>query len=414
MTTATTPMALDRAWPEAGVSRVPYWAYTDPQVYEQEMRLIFCGENWAYVGLEVEIPQPGDFKQSILGDRPVIMVRDEDGAVHVFVNRCAHRGVKLCRVPSGQVKRFTCPYHQWSYDLQGNLRGVPFHHGLKNNGGMPADFRREDYGLTALRTTVRHGAVFASFSEQIETFEDYLGPTMLTYFERVFDGRELRLLGYMRQHVPSNWKLMFENIKDPYHASLMHVFLVTFGLFRADQPSAVRMDASGRHACLISQRGAQRATQDTADIQNLREHLRLHDPRLLEPVREFPGEATVVMQTLWPNLIIQQQSNTLAMRQIVPRGPGAFELHWTFFGYADDTEEMTLKRLRQANLMGPAGLVSADDSEVMKLSQDGIALDPDAMGVIAMGGHGTEDAEHMVTEVALRAFYHYYRQVMGF
>lgn len=413
MTTATMPTTLERTWPEEGVSRVPYWAYTDPQVYEQEMRLIFCGESWSYVGLEVEIPQPGDFQLATIGDRAVIMVRDNAGTVHVLLNRCAHRGVKLCRVPSGHVQRFTCPYHQWSYDLQGNLRGVPFLHGLKSQGGMPADFAREAYGLTALQTTVRHGVVFASFSEQIEPFETYLGPTMLAYFDRVFDGRALRLLGYMRQHIPSNWKLMFENIKDPYHASLMHVFLVTFGLFRADQPSAVRMDASGRHSCLISQRGAQRASADTADIQNLRENMRLHDPRLLEPVREFPGEATVVMQTLWPNLIVQQQSNTLAMRQLVPRGPGAFELHWTFFGYADDSQEMTLKRLRQANLMGPAGLVSADDSEVMKLSQDGIALDSDAMGLIAMGGYDTEDAEHMVTEVALRAFYRHYCQVMG-
>ena len=81
MTIATTQSALDRCWPEQGVTRVPFWAYTDPQVYEQEMRLIFCGESWAYVGLEVEIPQPGDFKQSTIGDRPVIMVRDEHGAV---------------------------------------------------------------------------------------------------------------------------------------------------------------------------------------------------------------------------------------------------------------------------------------------------------------------------------------------
>ena len=90
-------------------------------------------------------------------------------------------------------------------------------------------------------------------------------------------------------------------------------------------------------------------------MKSFREQLKLADPRLLEPVREFP-EYTVVMQTLWPNLIIQQQSNTLAMRQLITRGPGAFELAWTFFGYATDSEEMTLKRLRQANLMGPAGL----------------------------------------------------------
>jgi len=142
--------------------------------------------------------------------------------------------------------------------------------------------------------------------------------------------------------------------------------------------------------------------------------LRLHDPRLLDPVREFPGSATVVMQTLWPNLIVQQQSNTLAMRQIVPRGPEAFDLLWTFFGYADDTEEMTLKRLRQANLMGPAGLVSADDSEVMKLSQDGVSRYPEATGLLEMGGRDTADTDHMVTETAIRAFYAYYCRVMGF
>ena len=78
---------------------------------------------------------------------------------------------------------------------------------------------------------------------------------MLEYFDRVFDGRELRILGYAKQEIPANWKLMFENIKDPYHASLLHVFLVSFGLFRADQPSAVKMDESGRHAVLILAKG---------------------------------------------------------------------------------------------------------------------------------------------------------------
>jgi phenylpropionate dioxygenase-like ring-hydroxylating dioxygenase large terminal subunit len=178
MTTATAPTTLDRHWPAEGVTRVPFWAYSDSQVYEQEMSRIFCGESWAYVGLEVEIPQPGDFKQVTIGDRLVVLVRDEAGAVHVFVNRCAHRGVKFCRVPSGNVQRFTCPYHQWTYDLQGRLRGVPFHRGLRHQGGMPADFSREAYGLEALQVTIRHGAVFASFSAQVEPFEDYLGPTI--------------------------------------------------------------------------------------------------------------------------------------------------------------------------------------------------------------------------------------------
>ena len=160
---------------------------------------------------------------------------------------------------------------------------------------------------------------------------------MLGYFDRVFDGRQLVVLGHMRQRIPSNWKLMFENIKDPYHASLLHVFLVTFGLFRLDQQSAVEMDETGRHAVLVSRRGAQETNEATAQMRAFKPGFALQDKRLLDPVREFPGDATVVMQTLWPNLIVQQQSNTLAMRQIVPHDARSFDLAWTFFGYADDT-----------------------------------------------------------------------------
>ena len=110
---------------------------------------------------------------------------------------------------------------------------------------------------------------------------------------------------------------------------------------------------------------------------------------------------------------MQQQSNSLAMRHIIPRGPEKFELAWTFFGYEDDDEEMTARRLRQANLMGPAGLVSIDDSEVLKMSQDSIASYPEADGLYEMGGRGTEDHDHIVTETAIRAFYKVYREVMG-
>jgi salicylate 5-hydroxylase large subunit len=133
----------------------------------------------------------------------------------------------------------------------------------------------------------------------------------------------------------------------------------------------------------------------------------------LEPVREFPGEATVVMQTFFPNLIVQQQSNTLATRQIIPISAEEFDLAWTFFGYADDTPEMRQRRLRQANLMGPAGLVSVDDSEAMLLSQAGIDSNDDALCIAEMGGRAVHDEPHMVTETAIRGLYQYYRGVMG-
>ena len=98
---------------------------------------------------------------------------------------------------------------------------MPFRRGVKQdgkvNGGMPADFKTADHGLTKLKVARRGGVVFASFDHDVESLEDYLGPTILGYFDRLFNGRALKILGYNRQRIPGNWKLMQENIKDPYH-----------------------------------------------------------------------------------------------------------------------------------------------------------------------------------------------------
>lgn len=405
-------LAPRKPWPAHDYSRIPYWLYTDEQIFSREMARIFCGRSWAYAGLAVELPEAGSFLTTIIGNRSIVVCRNRDGELRAFANRCAHRGVKFCRQPLGTTTRFTCPYHQWSYDLNGDLKGVPFRAGVKGQGGMPADFDPAEHGLQRLQIVEHHGVLFASFAQSVEDFVDYLGETNRYYFERVFDGRELTILGYTRQLIRSNWKLMVENIKDPYHASLLHVFLVTFGLFRADQESQVRMDGTGRHGLLISRRGSQQASEHTKDIANLRTDFKLRDARLLDPVKEFKDSATVVIHTIWPNLIVQQQSNTLAVRQIRPRDPGSFELSWTFFGYADDDEAMRLRRLRQANLMGTSGLVSGDDSEIIKLAQDGLSHYPDHAAVLELGGRDTHDEDHMVTEAAIRAFYKYYREVM--
>ena len=399
-------------WPQGGLSRVPYWAYTDPDIYRREQERVFCGKTWAYVALEAEIPNAGDYKRTFIGEKPVVVIRDEDGGINVVENRCAHRGVQFCQKHLGNTAEFMCPYHQWTYNLKGDLIGVPFRRGIKKQGGMPADFDPKNHGLRKLKVTTRNGVIFASFAADVEPFEAFLGETMLGFYDRIFDGRKIEVLGYSRQLIPANWKLMFENIKDPYHASLLHVFLVSFGLFRADNPSKVQMDPTGRHGALVSWKGEQKKSADNADMKSLLENFVLNDKNMLQPLREFP-EYTVVMTTLWPNLIIQQQSNTLAMRHLITRGPAEFELAWTFFGYADDTPDMRQRRLRQANLMGPAGFVSSDDSEVMKFSQQGVTPYPGAEGVMEMGGRDWQDEPHMVTEAAIRSFYDYYRKVMA-
>jgi salicylate 5-hydroxylase large subunit len=403
----------EKTWAADATSRVPYWLYTDEAIYRRELERIFYGPHWSYVGLEVELPGPGDFKETRVGERSVIVVRDMDGSINVVENHCAHRGVKFCQQRQGKVKEFICPYHQWNYDLKGRLIGVPFRRGLRGQGGMPADFKLEEHGLTRLRVATCHGVIFATFDERAPALEAYLGPTMLEYLARVFEGRQLKVLGYSRQRIPGNWKLMQENIKDPYHPGLLHTWFVTFGLWRADQTSKMLMDERGRHACMISQRNQGGRSEATQGVSSFKEDMKLHDARLLDVVPEpWWGGPTVVMQTLFPSVIIQQQVNSLSTRHIQPRGCGAFDFVWTHFGFADDDEAMTRRRLRQANLFGPAGFVSADDGEVIELSQRGFQQHSQHRTVCELGGREVGDTEHMITETLIRGMYRYYREVM--
>src|SRR5215207_7790637 len=98
------------AWPSADSTRVPYWVYTDPALYREELERIFYGPVWCYVGLTTEVTQPGDFRRSTLGEVPVVLTRDRRDEVHVLVNRCAHRGVQLCHEAAGNATQLTCPY----------------------------------------------------------------------------------------------------------------------------------------------------------------------------------------------------------------------------------------------------------------------------------------------------------------
>jgi len=404
-------------WKDEGSSRIPFWAYTREDVYQEELKRFFYGKHWSYVGLEAEIPNNGDFKRTAVGERSVIMVRANDGQVHVVENVCAHRGVRFCREKSGNSKEFVCPYHQWNYDLTGKLQGVPFRRGLKQEGkvvgGMPADFDPSEHGLTRLKVAVRNGVVFATFDHETESLEDYLGPQILAYFDRVFDGRKLTILGYNRQRIPGNWKLMQENIKDPYHPGLLHTWFVTFGLWRADNKSQLVMDEQFRHAAMVSTRGQGGKGDATSGVSSFKESMELHDSRFLDVVYEpWWNGPTAVLMTLFPSVIIQQQVNSVSTRQIQPNGVGSFDFVWTHFGFEDDSPEMTERRLRQANLFGPAGFVSADDGEVIEFSQEGFKQKDFHRTVAELGGKTCENTEHMVTETLIRGMYDYWRKVM--
>jgi anthranilate 1,2-dioxygenase large subunit len=112
--------------------------------------------------------------------------------------------------------------------------------------------------------------------------------------------------------------------------------------------------------------------------------------------------------------VVQQILNTLATRQILPKAPDAFELVFTFFGYEDDDEDMRRRRIKQANFVGPAGYISMEDGYAAELEQQAIARDLDACSFLELDGTGAADAENLVIEAAMRGFWQYYREIMGF
>ena len=129
-----------------GTHRIPNRVYSDAELHARELDAFFYKAHWCYVALECEIPKPGDYKATMIGEKPVIVVRDRDGSVNVLENRCAHRGAKFCQKEFGNAKVFVCPYHQWGYRLNGDLAGVPMKNGVGGQGGMGADFKMEEHG----------------------------------------------------------------------------------------------------------------------------------------------------------------------------------------------------------------------------------------------------------------------------
>jgi salicylate 5-hydroxylase large subunit len=173
------------------------------------------------------------------------------------------------------------------------------------------------------------------------------------------------------------------------------------------------MDRRRRHAAMVSRRHEGGAGDVTKGVTSFREAMKLNDDRLLDVVPEDWWQGpTVVMTTLFPSVIIQQQVNSLSTRHLQPVAPGVFDFVWTHFGYADDTPEMTRRRLRQANLFGPAGFVSADDGEVIEFAQQAFEANPQARTISELDGRDAKPTDHMVTETLIRGMYGYWREVM--
>ncbi|MBT5455684.1 MAG: hypothetical protein HOK82_03695, partial [Rhodospirillaceae bacterium] len=139
----------------------------------------------------------------------------------------------------------------------------------------------------------------------------------------------------------------------------------------------------------------------------------LEDGRVVSYRPEADSPWSVTMMTVWPNFIVQRELNTLGVRQIVPRGPGEYDMYWTMFGFEDDDADMRDRRLCQANLMGPAGYLGAEDHEAIAFVQDGVEHTVPGSGLVTLDSEVEGTSTNLISESAIRAMYRHYCGVMG-
>jgi phenylpropionate dioxygenase-like ring-hydroxylating dioxygenase large terminal subunit len=202
------------------IDRVHRAVYTDPALFELEMARLF-GRAWLILGHDSQIPAPGDFFTTRLGRQPVIVTRDVDGAIHVLLNRCAHRGARVCEAAAGHAPQLVCPYHGWTYATDGALCGVPL------PGGYPEPVvGADDLRLARVPRVDRYrGFLFGSLAPDGPSLLEFLGPLRASFddfVERAPDGEVEVVRGVLKHAYAGNWKLVLENHNDTVHPAFVH------------------------------------------------------------------------------------------------------------------------------------------------------------------------------------------------
>lgn len=196
--------------------------YCDQELFELEMQRLWS-RSWIYVGHDSQVPKPGDFYTADVAGQPVVMVRAADGAVHVLLNRCAHKGAKVVSANAGNCRgQLRCPYHGWTYRTDGTLRTVPLKGGYNETNFAQSEAAK---GMTRLDSAIYRGFVFTRLSPDGPSFEAYFGES-LSSIDNMADRSPVGKLevagGVLRYMHNCNWKMFVENLNDAMHPMVAH------------------------------------------------------------------------------------------------------------------------------------------------------------------------------------------------
>lgn len=203
---------------QASEFRVSTAAYRGEAMFEKELENIFY-RTWIYLAHESEIANPGDFKSTQIGTRPVIVSRGRDGQIHAVLNACTHRGATICREEKGTTRAFVCPYHGWSFRPSGELIGIP------DEARYPGGFNKADKNLKPLARVASYGGlIFGSFNADVEDLETFLGGAKqhIDIWLQRTAGSSYRVTTSHKYGYDGNWKFQSENVYDGYHPGFVH------------------------------------------------------------------------------------------------------------------------------------------------------------------------------------------------